>query len=522
MQVTPAGFTAEERDTVRKIAQSLQMSWKKDSTLGTKTFTVGTSAIGGNDAVGANPGALGSPANYRYFDESNYLLGLTWEKGYNMPTGGIAKSLAEARLANTSGRFTPRYMGGNSELFTAILPRRPAIISAGFNYNGIDQSILQFAGIVDKQPVVDSRSREISLSFADYIDFFQSRFLDQSAIFTSQTTDQVIETLLVQMGLSTSQYDLDPGINVIPFGRFEKGSYFADIINKLVEAENGHFYQDEEGIFKFENRQHWNIAPYINVQKVIYTSDVINAESPNVDHVINVVEVNSKQYKKLPEQIIFRLNPYNGLRVPGNSTESFFFEFENPALSVTTPTSTGTLSYFVANTEEDGSGTNLTSSLSVSSIYNFSNSAKVTFRNTSANAAYLVNLVISGRQASPVADIYTRKQDDSSVTAYEERKLTIDNEFIQSQDWAESYAQMVLNDFAEIENLQKLTIIAKPDLQLGDLVSWQGRYWRIFDVKSTLSPESGFIQELTLLQRSLTSYFRIGLSSIGGTDKIAP
>ncbi len=129
MQTVDAAFTAEERDKVRKIAHNLQVSWKKETTLGNRTFTIGVSLIGGNDIIGINPGAVGSPGNYRYFDESDYVTQLAWERGLHMPTGGMTMALAEATLDNTSGRFTPRYMGGISELFTSILPRRPAIIA---------------------------------------------------------------------------------------------------------------------------------------------------------------------------------------------------------------------------------------------------------------------------------------------------------------------------------------------------------------------------------------------------------
>jgi hypothetical protein len=81
---------------------------------------------------------------------------------------------------------------------------------------------------------------------------------------------------------------------------------------------------------------------------------------------------------------------------------------------------------------------------------------------------------------------------------------------------------MILNDFASPENLQKIVIKAIPELQMGDLISWQGRYWRIYDIKTTLDPSAGFIQELMLLQRTITTYFRIGISTIGGSDQIAP
>jgi hypothetical protein len=129
---------------------------------------------------------------------------------------------------------------------------------------------------------------------------------------------------------------------------------------------------------------------------------------------------------------------------------------------------------------------------------------------------------IWGRPARRTGDIYYRSERGASITAYQEHSLMIENEFIQSQSWAETYGEMIIKDFAFPENLQKITIKAMPELQLGDLISWQGRLWRIYEMRSTLDPSSGFVQELTLLQRTIVDYFRIGISTIGGPALISP
>jgi len=522
MQSVSAAFTAEERDSVRQIAQNTQISWHRQSTLGGRTFTIGFSTIGGNDIIGINPGAIGSPANYRYFNESDYVIRLAWERGLSMPTGGLTIAMAEALLDNTSGRFTPRYMGGNSELYTAILPNRPAIINAGFKFSGVDQTIPQFSGIIHDQPALDMRSRTMSLRMRDYVDYFSDKYLDQTIMFTAQRTDQIMTTLATQLGMNTAQYDFDYGINIIPFGIFDPGTRFSDIFQSLAQAENGHFYQDESGIFKFENRQHWDSSPYNAVQRIILTGQVINAQAPNDDHLVNVVEINGGVYQKQPLQTLFSLPALSPITIPASSSVDQFFEFQDPVLQLTAPTSLGDNSYYIANYQPDSSGLSATSVLNVTNLGTFSKSVKFRFTNTSTSTIYLTQFVLAGRVAHRVSDLYYREQDDSSVTAYQERSLRIDNDFIQNADWAKSYAGMILNDFSSVENLQVITIRAIPELQLGDLISWQGRYWRVFDIKSTLDPSQGFIQELTLLQRNITTYFRIGISTIGGTSKVAP
>lgn len=527
MQTVATGWTAEERDPVRSIVQSTQISWHKQSTLGNRTFTIGTSTIGGNDVIGINPGAIGSPGNYRYFDESAYVTGLAWERGLSMPSGGLTKAMAEVRLNNTSGRFTPRYMGGRSELYTAVLPRRPLLLNAGFRYGNTDQTLAQFAGVISQQPNVDIRNGQVAVQAVDYVDFFQNRFLDQTVMFTAQRTDQVLGTLFSQLGMSTAQYDLDYGINIIPFGLFESGAKFADVIQQLVEAENGQFYQDESGIFKFENRQHWNSSPYNAVQRIVLTGQVINASGPSDDHIVNVVEVTGNPRAKEQNQLVWQSTGFAGSGIvsinPG-ANQDLWVSFDDPLLAFDTPVANGTTgqtSFFIANSDSDGTGVDVTANVYIKSIAKFSSTAKITFSNNGTATAYITNMDIWGRPARRSGDVYYRSERGASVTAYEQRPLMIQNDFIQSQDWAQTYGEMILADFAFPESLQVVTIRAMPELQLGDLISWQGRYWRIFDIKSTLDPSVGFVQELTMLQRTIKTYFRIGISTIGGSDVIS-
>lgn len=528
MQSVSAVFTAVEKAPFRQIVENVLVSWHKQSTIGNRTFTIGVSTIGGNDIIGINPGAIGSPSNYKYFDETPRVMSMNWERAYNMPQGGLTMALADAQFDNTSRRFTPRYMGGSSELFTAIQPGKPAIISAGFNVGGTEQTLPQFAGIISEQPQVTMRDRKMSLKMQDYIHYFRSKKLDTAVIFTGQRTDQVLTTLATQLGLSTAQYDFDMGINIIPFGAFDTGVSFADAIGKLVEAENGHFYQDESGIFKFENRQHWDSAPYTTVQKVITTAMVIDSMAPSQDHLINVVEVRGTPRNKEQNQLMYQATGFAGIdptTIPASGNVDVWVSFDDPMLAIDTPAPNGTTnqtSFFVVNSASDGSGTDMTSSVYVKSIAKFANSCKIVFANNSTSAGYLTSLDIWGRPARRSGDVYYRSERSASVTAYQEQPFLVDNEFIQSQDWARAYGEMIIKDYAFPENLQKIIIRAIPELQLGDLISWQGKLWRIFELRVTLDPQVGFTQELTLLQRTINSYFRIGISTIGGSAQIAP
>lgn len=505
-------FVEESKDLTRKPAHNLLVSWKKETNLDAITFTIGVSTIGGNDIIGIIPGAVGGPGIYKYFNESQYVQSMSWERTLSFPKGGLSMALGEAELGNTSGRFLPDYMGGSSELFTSILPRRPVIFNAGFNFDGIDQTLPQLSGILNRPPQQNIRDKRVQLSVADYTDFFSNRYLDNEIMFTAKRTDEVYEQLLLSMGLSTAQYELDIGLNDIPFGLFEKGTKYLDIFHDLAEAENGQFFQNEEGKFKFENRQHWDSSPHTEVQEIINTAQVIDVEAPDYDHIVNVVEIKSDLYKKQPEREIYRLSA--PVELAASTTTEFFIDFDNPALEVNAPT------VYSVNSQDDGEGSDLTSNVTLTRIAPFAKAAKLEFTNSGASG-YLTSMIVTGRPAENVGQLYERQKNGISVTAYEERPLTIENPYIQNESWALSYSLMVLQDFAQPDKIQQLTIRAMPYLKNGALISWQGSTWRIFGNKTKFDPSIGFVQDLLIFKRAIRSFFRIGISTIGSIDGIA-
>lgn len=508
--------TAVERieySPVRKIVESVRVAWKKDFDPASGVFTIGTSAIGGSDSIFQVGSVVNFWNRYLYEDESQYVTQLEYERSFNMPIGGLTKTIGDIEFDNTSGRFTPYFMGGTSAIFTAVNEsRRPVQISAGFNYEGIDQLNSQVVGITTKPPVINSRAKTAQFHFSDFMDYLQNRYVDNTTMFTGIRSDVAIGNFLSMMGFSTAQYDLDVGINTIPFIIAEKGAKFATIINEIVEAENANFFQDEDGVIRFHNRQHPTVEPYNFVQRNITTAMVIDQTTQTDDHIINAVEVRSSPRSKSALRTIY--TQYSPIYLDRGLNE-VFIAFDNPVLSANTP------SGIVANTRQDGSGTNITSSVSINKAYVFAQTAKYTINNTSGSSGYITAMTITGRDAPVQQEIYYRQTDNSSLTAYEERPFVIENNYIQDLTWARSYTQIVLDDFSQPENVQYLTIRAMPALKLGYLVSWQGIDWRIFSIKTRINAFDGFVQEIGIVKRELRTYFVIGLSQIGGSDRIA-
>ena len=328
-------WSVEAYDSYRNVSASAQVSWKKAFNSTYRAFTIGVSTIGGGDSIASSGVVTSDWLNYDYLDETKYLVSMEYERLLNMPLGGLTTAIANVQLDHTTGRYTPRVAGGSGELFTAQLPRRPIILNAGFDFDGINNQIPQFVGVTTKTPKYSRRSAIVELEANDFIGYLQNKYLDQTAMYTSQRSDQIIETLLTDLGFATAQYELDPGINIIPFAMFEKGKRFSDVINEISQAENAHFWQDEDGVLRFENRQHWDSWPYTEVQRVLPTSMVIDSEIVGEDHIINVVEVESKVREKQPAQALWQLS--GTLEIAASSSEEIMISFSDPVLQAFSP-----------------------------------------------------------------------------------------------------------------------------------------------------------------------------------------
>lgn len=513
MQTAPSAFTAEAKDSVRKPAHSVQVAWKKDYRAGISFFTIGVSTIGGADIIPGPAGVQSAWNRYLYDDESAYAKSVSFERTLKLPVGGVGKALADVELENTTGRYLPDYMGGTSSIYTAILPRRPIILNTGFNISGVDQTLPGFVGVLRRQPKVDVGARKAELAAEDFMGFLENKRVDQTSMYTDTRSDVLMETFLQAQGFGTAQYELDEGRQTIKFLLLESGMTYSDIMSKLIEAEGGQFYQDEEGKLIFENRIHWDTSPHNQIVQTIYTSDVLEAINPNEDHIINTVQVKAKPRAKQPNQLVFKLGA--SIEIGAGLTHEMFVDFDDPMLSIDTP-------IFLANTESDGSGSDVTASVTLSIGGEFAKSAKYRFGNGTAATAYITEMTIYGRPAKVTEEIDTTRDIDSSVTAFEERRYVLENDLVQSQSQAETLADTILLDHAAPNKLQEIVIRARPHLQLSDLISWQGKEWRIWGIATQLDPSNGFIQRLKLLQRQTLEYFTIGVSTIGGGDVIAP
>lgn len=513
MQTTTSQFTDKANGAMRKLTQRALMSFPREYEASVSFFTIGVSIIGGADIIKGVGDVVAEWDKYQYDDYSYRIKSIeVTRQEENFSSTTLAQ--ADVVFDNHDNYFTPN-RGSSIDEF--ILPYRPIKLFGGFGF----EAVPQFVGLTEKMPSVDEKSRTASFHCIDFMYSLFNRPLDAAVMYQNKRTDEILAALLVEFGISPTQYNFDIGFNIVAFAFFDKGSKFGDVVKELMEAEMGRFYMDEEGVIRFKNRQNYSSSPvwYFN------ESNIIDITTSKQDDIINVVEVKANVREVQALQKFWELQ--SAIEVPPNSLVTVWADFEDPVTTVDDPVyiTTADTSIYATNTSADGNGNAVTSGFTLYDTYQFSKSFQMVFENTNSFSVYITVLELFARPAKVVKQIYVREEDSVSVGKFDERVLTINNDYINNDSDAASKAKIILDDESEYANTFILNVKGNPALQVGDPVNvsvWG--YAADFVIKKIVNRwDSGrFSQQLTVKKKTFKTYFTVGVSTIGGVDLIAP
>lgn len=530
MQTVSSDFTARTSKVVRRLRHSVFISFEKDYDASASFFEIEGSSIGGTDILKGNNSVIQEWDKYVYEDYSDRVLSIEYDRGTDPPTNALTLAALDIVLDNTDDIFTPG--NTNSALDGFLLPRRPIRVHLGFG----TEVIPIFVGITEKRPEIDERAKTARFHCIDFLQSIMNIPLDEELMFQDMRTDEVISEILQTAGLATSQFDLDTGGVIIPFAFFRKGSKVGDALKEIAEAELGNLSMDENGVIVFQNRTNWAD------NSSSWTFDKENTlERRNAGgEVINVVEVYSNARQVQAKQKLWesdgvvRFDDRTDAIGPGE-TKTVIIDFKDeygelPVTSADDPDyiDSATTSLYATNEKRDGTGQTLDGDLSLDSTDLFSTAMKLTFSNSGSLPIYLTRLEIHATPAKVAQEIYVREQDDTSVgtmEGYEEHVHKIENDYIQDDVAATSIAKIILADRAEDDDQMILIVKGVPQLQIGDVVTYDDENatddYFVTGINGIFN-SSGFRQVLRVSKRVINSYFRIEISSLGGSDELAP
>jgi hypothetical protein len=513
MQTTTQRFEDRAQSTMQPLSWRTLMSFPKSFLEDVDFFTIGVSTIGGGDIIKGEGDVIQEWDKYQY-DDYSYRIHSIEVTRQEEDVNSVALAIADIEMENHDNYFTPN---GGSIIDEFILPYRPTKLFMGFGA----ENVPVFVGLTEKMPTVDEKTKRVKFHLIDFMYSLFNRPLDESLMLQDVRTDEALEELMDLAGITPTQYDFDTGFNIIDFVYFEKGTKFGDAVKELMEAEMGRFYMDETGIIRFKNRQNYSDVPVWHFDK----SNVIGIKTRTQDEIINVVEIKADVREVQANQKFWELQ--STTRVPANSSLDIWADFEDPVTDCDDPEYilTATTSLYATNTEEDGSGTPVSADFALSSSFLFAQSYKMTFQNDNDFDVFITALELFATPAKVVKKIYVREEDTESVAKYDERVLTIENNFINNEGDATSKAKILLGDYSEYGGINELVVIGNPAIQIGDAVScsidgFAGTY--VISKIVTKLVGAQLIQTLTVKLKNVQTYFTIGISTIGGVDVIAP
>lgn len=463
-------------------------------------------------------------------DLSERAIGISVSRSFEFPYN-VQSAIADVSLDNHDGylSFSGLRM---SPIADYILPNRPIQIQYGFKGAGL---VPNFTGYTESMPTYDGENDSIAKFTAlDKLAQLSERHLPNMVMLRDVRTDEALEEIFTQLGLTSAEYNLEQGENTIPFVYFDADKSVGNALKELIQAENGRLWQDEEGVIRFTKRS-TNI--FENLPVMLFNKTNTLSVSPSRDSgIINQVNISAEIRQIESSQQVFLVTNDNGYqqsatddqyRVPANGSATVWLSFDDPIWSAIQPVLDGgasTSSFTVV----DLSGQPVSQNVTVVGTL-FATTYKAVFTNTNSFPVSVSSITIWGEPAKLIGGqaVEYIAYDDVSVSKFGTKSLDItENRCFGSVANIKQYANDIITKRSDYNKQITMRVKGDPALQLGDVVAvsvneFQG-YYEITTITNTMDniSESKLETELTLqfMIGADISPFTLNESQLNGTD----
>lgn len=533
MQSVSTQFNNAVNATVKSPRPGCLISWKKNIAPTVKIFQLDHSYLDGPDKLMGTGGTITFADKYDYVDETANVKNFRVTKKISSRPWGVIMATADIELNNTSKRYFPDYdptIGAYTDL-----PERPIKLSVGLN----GEYIKLFTGYA-KRPDHQLVKRVSKITAFDAMTYL-STVKSNLGAFVNQTADYIIKQLLIEQGFGSAQYNIEPSLQQ-PIGYLmPNGRTVTDIFNEICEAEGYLLHADEDGII-----QGWNRLHFLGNPTAVRTFNYSNMTdlSLTTAPIINSAEVVAKPFKPAAFNKLYETDSSADDRlIPPGQSKDLFVEFKDdlgsfPAISVDTPvyvaSSTGSSSYST-NLSSDGSSADTGSSfITLSSVYNFGSTYRMTFANSSPDTpVYITNIQLYGTPAKVTAIKGDIQQDTVSIGKYgmnpenDQKPYVIENNLIQDMATANAMAWLLVNINSNPRSRFDIENFVVPQLQIGDPVNVviadiaATKYCTVLGIETFFGVNANLTQKIYVEERKQTTYFRLDHSHLDGADHLA-
>lgn len=521
MQTVQSSFHQKSQAGIRKHRWSLAMSFNKSFDNSRTFFTLDSSTLDGTDVlapVGDNPIQFWD--FYSYTPYTDRVISLEWEREIDFPFS-VQSSTSSIVLNNFDNYFSSHT---NSPINQYLIPGRPTKIFSGYE----DEPLLQqFVGLTQDKPALNQTARTAQFNSLDYLSEIFKLQLSESIAMSNVRTDEALAALFLQFGIESYQYVLARGRNVIPFLFLEQGKSAADAFREIMQAEGGQLWIDEQGLIRFDQRLVAADGPGFTFNQSNISSITTTGDTEIINRVVitsNIRVVQDAQPVHTGSGELSSPTLSQPIVIPASSTGLYEIRLKDPLGGYSVPTN-GFISgdsWFTATTS---SGTPVITNITVTSSFLSVDTLVLTFTNTNSFAVYMNAIEVYGQPAKIVDTINYEAYDQTSINAYGEHLLKINNDMFGSESNCESFAYTVIDAYARFDSIVEMSVKGDPALQLGDII-WvdtvkiAGQF-QITKISNSISP-NGVTQIIKAKRYDPRHWFMLDVSLLDGTDVLAP
>jgi hypothetical protein len=393
-----------------------------------------------------------------------YERGIRDDRPSNRVASTGALTFAMNNLGSNSGGVTGYYSPGHASCRAGFAKGTPVRVLTG--------SDVQFIGRL--RTIAPAPGRQGN----GVVKVMATDFIDQCALFLMETTpiledvrgDQVFEAIVALMPNQPHGFSVDPGSETYPLvldnTRDEAVSALAEF-HRLAVSELGLIYVRRTGELVYEARSTRIGTPTASVT-LADTMHGLEVAEVSAD-VLNRVQitVHPRVVDSAATTVLFATA--NPIAIAAGETKVIMGPYRTPSMpGVTTRvggvdmvTPVATTDYLM-NSLSDGTGTNLTTSLTVTANYG-ANGVRLVLASTAAEPAYITFLQCRGKGIYDFRTEVLRAQNDGAVASDGVNALTLDMVYQQDPNVGKSLADYLLAGYGDLDGTRVKRVMMLPD-----------------------------------------------------------
>ena len=321
--------------------------------------------------------------------------------------------------------------------------------------------------------------------------------------------DDAAEIILENAGIPDGDIGTLDAPRVIP--RWWAGHQPAiEALRQIEETEGGVLFEDGDGRIRLDRAYARIVGSRRNEVAIFSDAHMQNStgiatlklREPAQD-IANIVRVRVRRYSTGAEATLWELA--DPILLNSGASTTIVAEYESGVAAWTTPLVSTT--DYTANAVEDGTGTDMTSDLGVSTEERGSELQITLTNNHSTDALYVLTLAPRGQPLTEGQPLIVLEKDQDSIDDYGERDYLVASSYLGTYSDALDYARYILSLLAQPQQRAKLSFFADSNetlartLNVGDRVSLiaRGVATSMFVESIEHRLERGGIHMLTLL-----------------------